>query len=183
MTEDPAVYAELKEKEERGKRKSEGKGKRGRPKKIRTATAVGDSSEDEQGLQPVDLNDSSEYSDEVAETDEVEAPSHFINKEPEVGDFVLTKFDVEEGRFKGKRKLHYIGQVQEVPSSAKLSIRFLRLTSVCGNVANFHFPDVNDASDHPREQVVGVLQKPKPGLTRRLSGLFRFPLLDEYNIR
>ena len=183
MTEDPEVYADMKEKEEKRKRKSEGTGKRGRPKKSRPVRAVHDSSEDEEGVQNVPLNDSSEYSDEQPETDEVQPMSDFVSKEPEVGDYVVLELDIEEGRFKGKRKLHFVGMVEEVGSTGSLKIKYLRLTSQCGNFTNFHFPKVQDTEEVQREKVLGVLHKPITGSTSRLTSLLRFPALRGYNLQ
>ena len=182
MTEDPGVYAEIQENEEKKKRKSEGKGKRGRPKKSRPVNDLHDSSEDEQGMQPVQLDDSSEYSDEAPERDEVLPASDFINKEPEVDDFVLVELKASEGRFAGNRPLHYVGQVQELLANSRLRVHYLRLTSRCGSWANFHFPERVDESEVDWELVKGVLGKPHTGATKRLRGLFRFPQLASYNL-
>ena len=183
MTEEPSVYEQMKEEEEKRQKKGERKGQRGRPRKQKETRVAHESSEDEEVLQQqLRLDDSSEYSEENPEPDEVEPTSDFVTKELEVGDFILVELDVEEGRFKGQRMLHYVGVVEGF-SETMIKLKYLRFSSSCGKTSTFHFPDWNDVCEVERKKLKGVLPKPNAGATPRLQRLLKFPLLDGYNLQ
>ena len=129
------------------------------------------------------LNDSSEYSDEVLEEEDVTAPTPFQQKEIEEGDFILVELRMEEGRNVGA-KLHYVGKVLAIDDSGEYNVSFLRMSGKFGVNDTFYFPIIEDEMAVKKEEILGVLFEPSKGKTQRLSNILKFdiPLLD-YNLR
>ncbi|KAG0701796.1 hypothetical protein GWK47_002887 [Chionoecetes opilio] len=143
LTEDEEALDQLREKEkkkaarEEKKRRSEEKKRekkreqeaRQAAKRRRRSEPVEASSSDEEAADnPALCDDSSEYSDEFAEELEHDAATYpFVQKEPEVGDFVLVQLV-----FKGKRSeelVHFVAKVISLEEDGRLQLDFLRIKS------------------------------------------------------
>ncbi|KAG0718370.1 hypothetical protein GWK47_052546 [Chionoecetes opilio] len=138
LTEDEEALDQLREKEkkkaarEEKKRRSEEKKRekkreqeaRQAAKRRRRSEPVEASSSDEEAADnPALCDDSSEYSDEFAEELEHDAATYpFVQKEPEVGDFVLVQLV-----FKGKRSeelVHFVAKVISLEEDGRLQLDF-----------------------------------------------------------
>lgn len=137
------------------------------------------SSDSEDDLIPVQMDDSSEYSDEVVDLALSACEYPFAEKEVEVSDFVLVELEVE-----GKRessKVYYVGKVLGMEGE-KYNISFLR--SKCVYVKDtFVFPHIEDEQEVERRRVIGVLVALK-GSTKRQSHIIKInPPLTAFNMR
>ena len=129
------------------------------------------------------LDDSSEYSDEVEEVEDVSAPTPFQQKEIEEGDFILVELELEEGRNVGT-KVHYVGKVLTSEDSGEYNVSFLRMSGKFGVNDTFYFPIIPDEMGVKKEQILGVLFEPSKGKTQRLSNILKFAIpLHNYNLR
>ena len=128
-------------------------------------------SEEEDDPEPLELDDSSEYSDEVEE--ELRASYPFADKFPEAGDFILVELELEEGRNVGA-KVNYVGKVLAVEENGGFRVSFLRMTSSFYR-DTFCFPIIEDISEVPLERCKGVLI-PLKGSTKRLSSIVEISL-------
>ena len=96
----------------------------------------------------------------------------------EVGNYVVVAFATKSTMH------HYVGQIQqlEVPSNDEIVTKFMRKRS--GEAMNFYFPEADDISSHPREDI--VLKLPKPEQihgTKRTQNSVKFPIdLKMYNM-
>ncbi|KAG0722824.1 hypothetical protein GWK47_043832 [Chionoecetes opilio] len=170
LTEDEEALDQLREKEkkkaarEEKKRRSEEKKRekkreqeaRQAAKRRRRSEPVEASSSDEEAADnPALCDDSSEYSDEFAEELEHDAATYpFVQKEPEVGDFVLVQLV-----FKGKRSeelVHFVAKVISLEEDGRLQLDFLRIKSPLLK-DTFHFPAIGDVDSVDRSRVLGVL--------------------------
>ena len=170
----------LRMKNEKKRRKEEKKTtSRTRPRQRQVVTHNSSEEEDEVIMQ---LDDSSEYSDEF-EGNEDEAPSIFQDRQAVVGDFVLVELELEEGRNAGD-KVHYVGKVMSVSEeSGEFSVSYLRLSGKYGINDTFYFPVIEDTGEVSSEKVLGVLCEPVKGRTQRLSNILKFPFaFDNYGI-
>ena len=157
----------------------ENKIKMSQAKKPKRAREVLTSSEDDDDPAPIPLADSSEYSEEVEE--DLNSPYPFVDKEPEVGDFVLVELQLQEGRFVGTN-VHYVGKILAVGEHGRFSVSFLRVSSVFLR-DSFRFPIIEDISEVDRSCCKGVLAT-VTGNTQRLSNIVRIlPPLHSFNIR
>lgn len=153
--------------------KSKGQAKRGRPRK-------NISSEEEEDMQ-IELQDSTEYSDEIQEDVNIEN-SPFQDKEPDVGDYILVPFKRDGGRFVAEI-LHYVCQVITCEGNI-LSVKYLRLSAKFGMEDTFYFPNIEDEGDIEKGKVIGVLKPPIVGATKRLQNIVRFSVpIVGYNLR
>ena len=136
MTENEEAIEMLRMKDEKKRRKEEKKTtSRTRPRQRQVVTHNSSEEEDEVIMQ---LDDSSEYSDEF-EGNENEAPSIFQDRQAIVGDFVLVELELEEGRNAGD-KVHYVGKVMSVSEeSGEFSVSYLRLSGKYGINDTFLF--------------------------------------------
>ena len=147
------------------------KAKRPRQEEIET--------EDEDDPVALQLDDSSEYSEEVEEQDNTPYP--FADKEPEAGDFILIELELEEGRNVGT-KVNYVGKVLAVEENGGFRVSFLRMSSSFDR-DTFHFPIIEDISEVPQDRFKGVLM-PLKGSTKRLSSIIKIsPPLTGFNMR
>ncbi|KAG0719895.1 hypothetical protein GWK47_049552 [Chionoecetes opilio] len=166
LTEDEEALDQLREKEkkkaarEEKKRRSEEKKRekkreqeaRQAAKRRRRSEPVEASSSDEEAADnPALCDDSSEYSDEFAEELEHDAATYpFVQKEPEVGDFVLVQLV-----FKGKRSeelVHFVAKVISLEEDGRLQLDFLRIKSPLLK-DTFHFPAIGDVDSVDRSRV------------------------------
>ena len=140
------------------------------------------SSEEDEEETVMQLDDSSEYSEEFEALDD-EAPSLFEDRQPVIGDFVLVELELEEGRNAGD-KVHYVAKVLRVPEeSGEFSVSYLRQSGKFGINDTFYFPHIEDIGDVSSEKVLGVLKEPVKGRTQRLSNILKFPFpFDKYNM-
>ena len=177
LTENEEAITMLREKDEKRKKKEEKKTtttRRGRPRQ-RKVVARDSSEEEEEDHATLELDDSSEYSDEVEDNDD-QAPSPFQDRQAAVGDFVLVELELEEGRNAGA-KVHYVAKVLSVSEeSEEISVSYLRMSGKYGVCDTFYFPIIEDTGDVGRDKVLGVLCEPVKGRTQRLSNILKFPL-------
>ncbi|KAG0713966.1 RNA-binding protein 45 [Chionoecetes opilio] len=188
LTEDEEALDQLREKEkkkaarEEKKRRSEEKKRekkreqeaRQAAKRRRRSEPVEASSSDEEAADnPALCDDSSEYSDEFAEELEHDAATYpFVQKEPEVGDFVLVQLV-----FKGKRSeelVHFVAKVISLEEDGRLQLDFLRIKSPLLK-DTFHFPAIGDVDSVDRSRVLGVLTV-STGTTQRQANLIKLHL-------
>lgn len=182
LTEDEETLSTLRARDDKKRKKSQ---KKQPGKKQKTVAAPQDSSDEEDldvpGVVALQLDDSSEYSDEEDEED-FDAPYPFAQKEAAEGDFVLVELEFEEGREAGT-KVHYVGKILNLEENGQYSISFLRLSSKFGCKDSFYFPNNEDVDTVPREKVQGVLV-PITAKTARLARIVRFqPPLRQYNLK
>ncbi len=111
------------------------------------------SSDSEDDPMPVELDDSTEYSDEVEDLALGLSEYPFTEKEVEVDDFVLVELEVEAKR--ESSKVYYVGKVLG-REGGKYNISFLRNKCVYVK-ATFVFPDIEDEQEVESERVIGVL--------------------------
>ncbi|KAG0713848.1 Jerky -like [Chionoecetes opilio] len=195
LTEDEEALDQLREKEkkkaarEEKKRRSEEKKRekkreqeaRQAAKRRRRSEPVEASSSDEEAADnPALCDDSSEYSDEFAEELEHDAATYpFVQKEPEVGDFVLVQLV-----FKGKRSeelVHFVAKVISLEEDGRLQLDFLRIKSPLLK-DTFHFPAIGDVDSVDRSRVLGVLTV-STGTTQRQANLIKvLPPLRDFNM-
>ena len=179
LTENEEAIADLRVKDEKRKAK-ESKANMQKAKKAKKPTQEEErNSEDEDDPVDLQLDDSSEYSDEVEEV--INSPYPFVDKEPEVGDFILVELELEEGRNVGG-KVCYVGQIMGVGEDGSFSVSFLRINSSFYR-DTFRFPIIEDISDVPPNRCKGVLM-PLKGSTKRLSSLVKISTpLNGFNMR
>ncbi|XP_068205548.1 uncharacterized protein [Palaemon carinicauda] len=191
LTEDEEALSQLRDKEEKKAAREEKKRrlqekKRGQEArqavKKKRSEPVEESSSDEEAVDnPALCDDSSEYSDEVAEELEFDAASYpFVQKEPEVGDFVLVQL-----LFQGKKSeelVHFVGKVISLEEDGQqLQVDFLRIRSPLLK-DTFHFPDIGDVDSVDRSSVLGVLTV-STGTTQRQANLIKvLPPLRDFNM-
>ncbi|KAK4305757.1 hypothetical protein Pmani_022348 [Petrolisthes manimaculis] len=170
---DLRVKAEKKQKLEAKKKAAEAKKKV--PRKKALPTPQDDSSDED--IRVV-LDDSSEYSDDEEELTESSYP--FVDKAPEVEDFVLVQLPLEEGRGVGTL-VCYVAQVLAMKEGGRLNLSFLRMKSAVTR-DTFTFPNVEDEAEVDPGQCLGVLKVAK-GITKRQADLVKvFPPLLPFNM-
>ncbi|KAK4321956.1 hypothetical protein Pmani_007266 [Petrolisthes manimaculis] len=170
---DLRVKAEKKQKLEEKKKAAEAKKKV--PRKKALPTPQDDSSDED--IRVV-LDDSSEYSDDEEELTESSYP--FVDKAPEVEDFVLVQLPLEEGRGVGTL-VCYVAQVLSMKEGGRLNLSFLRMKSAVTR-DTFTFPNVEDEAEVDPGQCLGVLKVAK-GITKRQADLVKvFPPLLPFNM-
>ncbi|KAG0717061.1 hypothetical protein GWK47_055189 [Chionoecetes opilio] len=107
------------------------------------------------------------------------ATDPFVQKEPEVGDFVLVQLvlqgeDVEE-------LVHFVAKVHFPGGDGRLQLDFLRIKSPLLK-DTFHFPAIGDVDSVDRSRVLGVLTV-STGTTQRQANLIKvLPPLRDFNM-
>ncbi|XP_064098179.1 uncharacterized protein LOC135209433 [Macrobrachium nipponense] len=190
LTEDEEALGQLREKEEKKavreekKRRLEEKKReqeaRQAAKRRRSEAVEASSSDEEAADNPALCDDSSEYSDEFAEDLEHDAASYpFVQKEPEVGDFVLVQLVFQKKR--SEDLVHFVGKVISLETDGRLELDFLRIKSPLLK-DTFHFPAIGDVDSVDRSRVLGVLTV-STGTTQRQAKLIKvLPPLRGFNM-
>ena len=188
LTEDPAAIQMLMDKDEKRRKvtqkknpqtKSAKKTAPGRSKRKQSCSYKEKDSDSDPNIQ-MELNDSSEYSEENF-SDEPEEVNVFQQKDPEVEDYLLVELEVEEGKTKGT-KVNCIAKVLGVEPLNVINVSFMRKSTKMLNT--FVFPAAEDEGEVKPDQVKGVLFPPVPASTPRLQRFVRFPhSLLSYNIK
>ncbi|KAG0720096.1 hypothetical protein GWK47_049168 [Chionoecetes opilio] len=126
--------------EKKREKKREQEARQAAKRRRRSEPVEASSSDEEAADNPALCDDSSEYSDEFAEELEHDAATYpFVQKEPEVGDFVLVQLV-----FKGKRSeelVHFVAKVISLEEDGRLQLDFLRIKSPLLK-DTFHFPAI-----------------------------------------
>lgn len=166
-----ALREDKKRRSEKNREKKREQEARQAAKRRRGSEPVEASSSDEEAADnPALCDDSSEYSDEFAEELEYDAASYpFVQKEPEVGDFVLVQLV-----FQGKRSrelVHCVAKVISLEENERLRLDFLRMKSPLLK-DTFHFPAIGDVDSVDRSRVLGVLTV-STGTTQREANLIK----------
>ena len=184
LTENPEAIADMQARED----KKTGRVQKPKAKKRKTvpseqrqeedsSSTSSDSEDDSMPL--IQLDDTSEYSDEVVDMALGPCEYPFAEKVVEVGDFVLVELEVE-----GKRessKVYYVGKVLG-SEEGKNNILFLRSKYVYVK-DTFVFPDIEDEQEVDSCRVLGVLVALK-GSTQRQSHIIKInPPLTAFNMR
>ncbi|MPC97425.1 hypothetical protein E2C01_092740 [Portunus trituberculatus] len=146
---------------EKGKKKNVAKKKKS-CKTIKKRPQELSSSEDEDNFEVV-LDDSFEYSDEV-DGEAEDHPYPFVQKEAEIGDFILVELELEEGRNAGE-KMHYVGKILSIKDNSSYNVGSLQIKSKFGIPDNFCFPLIEDTANVSKESCKGVLM-PQQGHTQ-----------------
>ncbi|XP_064077656.1 uncharacterized protein LOC135195324 [Macrobrachium nipponense] len=190
LTEDEEALGQLREKEEKKAAREEKKRRleekkreqeaRQAAKRRRSEAVEASSSDEEAADNPALCDDSSEYSDEFAEELEHDAASYpFVQKEPEVGDFVLVQLVFQKKR--SEDLVHFVGKVISLEKDGRLQLDFLRIKSPLLK-DTFHFPAIGDVDSVDRSRVLGVLTV-STGTTQRQAKLIKvLPPLRDFNM-
>ena len=169
----------MREKEDRKRKKKKGKSKKARAVPV----PIDPETSDEDDPLMMQLDDSSEYSDE-AEAESLEQEEDiFQDREPQVEDFVVVEFELEEGRNVGS-KVHYVGKTLHLEGVSKYEVTFLRMSLKHGIGDTFYFPTIEDVATVSRDSIKGVLFEPLRGITQHQSRTMRFlHSLTAFNMR